>query len=261
MKKRLVQQFKDYVKTFIRPDNLIIYPDLAEKPAGSRVVVFSPHFDDDVIGCGGTLLKHVLAGDSVTVIYFTDGREGDPSMADKQVLEEVRKKEADNATRLLGISRLIFLDQPESQLKTTDALVKRLKDIIIELKPDLLYIPSFLDNHIDHFETNRILFNLHKECQMSLNIAAYEVWTPILPNTVVDISPLIDKKELALRQYHSQLRQVDYVQTTLALNKYRSAFHLKGQGYAEAFLVVPIREYTDLMTKLRIPGRLFISRK
>ena len=67
MKKRLVQQLKDYVKTFIRPDNLIVYPELVDKPAGSRVVVFSPHFDDDVIGCGGTLLKHVLAGDSVHI--------------------------------------------------------------------------------------------------------------------------------------------------------------------------------------------------
>ena len=41
-----------------------------------RVLVISPHPDDDVIGCGGTLRRHVLDGDEVRVIYLTSGERG-----------------------------------------------------------------------------------------------------------------------------------------------------------------------------------------
>lgn len=261
MKKRLSQQLRDYVKAFIRPDNLIIYPELMEKPPGCRAVVLSPHFDDEVIGCGGTLNKHVQAGESVSVIYLTDGREGDPSCSDKNLVAEARKEEARRATKILGVQDLVFLDEPETELRATDALVGKLGGILNDMKPDLLYIPSFLDNHIDHFEANRILLRLRKRLSFPCNVAAYEVWTPLLPNTLVDITSVAQTKELALRQYVTQLRQVDYVGTTLALNRYRSATHLRGQGHAEAYLVIPLREYAALMEGLGIPGRVFINRR
>lgn len=260
MKKRLKQQLKDYIKTYIRPDNLIIYPDLIERPQGSRVVVLSPHFDDDVIGCGGTLRKHVKAGDTVTVIYLTDGRQGDPSFADKNLLSETRKEEAKKATALLGVQDLVFLDEPETKLRAAAGLLKKLGNIISEKKPDLLYIPSFLDNHIDHFEANRIVQQLSRRISLSCTVAAYEVWTPLMPNTMVDITAVAPEKEAALKQYGTQLKQVDYLSTTLALNRYRAGVHLRGKGYAEAFLVMPLKEYVRLMDDLRISERIFVNK-
>ena len=260
MNRLLVQQLREYVRTFIRPANLISNPQVIERPPGNRVIVLSPHFDDDVIGCGGTLHKHVIAGNKVIVIYMTDGREGDPSFADKGLLGEIRKEEARRATKLLGINHLIFLDEPETQLKSTTNLIKRLVPILKEFKPDLLYLPSVLDNHIDHFEINRILLDLSKRIEFNLNIAAYEVWTPLVPNIVVDVSDVVSKKEEALKQYETQNRQVDYVNATLALNRYRSIYNLRGQGYAEAFLFTSLVEYAHLMRKLRITKRLFINR-
>ena len=38
-----------------------------------KVLVLAPHMDDEVIGCGGSLIKHNEAGDSIDVIYFTNG--------------------------------------------------------------------------------------------------------------------------------------------------------------------------------------------
>jgi LmbE family N-acetylglucosaminyl deacetylase len=230
------------------------------KPPGDRVVVLSPHFDDDVIGCGGTLYKHVSSGNTVSVIYLTDGKKGDPSFTDEDLLSDTRKEEARKATKILGIENLIFLDEPETKLRVTPVLIKKLEKIIREIKPDLLYIPSFLDNHIDHFEINRILLGLTKQLSLECNVAAYEVWTPLLPNMLVDITSVVKKKEDALKQYVTQLRQVDYASTTLALNRYRSAVNLKGHGYAEAFLFLTLREYADLMGELKISKRLFIGR-
>ncbi len=47
--------------------------DSGRLPSGSRVIVFSPHPDDDVISMGGTLGKLVRNGNDVSVAYMTNG--------------------------------------------------------------------------------------------------------------------------------------------------------------------------------------------
>lgn len=252
-------QIKDYVKSFLRPYNLIYIPKVVDKPEGKRIIVFSPHFDDDVIGCGGTLHKHVLAGDEVTIIYFTDGREGDPDNPDKNLVKTVRKEEARRATAILGIKNLEFLDEPETQLKTNKKLLKNLKDTFEKIRPELIYMPSFIENHIDHLEVNRIFFRLVKDLNIKFNVCAYEAWTPIPPNIIVDIGEVIEKKEQALKEYKSQIKYVDYFSTTLGLNKYRSAMNLKGRSFAEAFFYTTCKEYVKLLKELRLNKRIFLK--
>jgi LmbE family N-acetylglucosaminyl deacetylase len=260
IKDRLIfLQIKDYVKSFRRPHNLICRPKVVDKPEGKRILVLSPHFDDDVIGCGGTLYKHILSGDEVTIIYFTDGREGDPDFSNKRMLEAIRKEEARSATAILGIDDLIFLDEPETRLKVNKRLLEMLAGVFDRLSPDLVYLPSFIENHIDHLELNRIFFRLVRQSNMEFNVCAYEAWSPILPNIVVDIGQVIAKKEQALNEYKSQIRQVDYVNATLGLNRYRSAMNLHGRSYAEAFFFTTSKKYIDLMTKLRLDKRIFID--
>lgn len=258
LKNRLLYlQFKDYVKSFLRPHNLICAPKVLDKPQGKKIIVLSPHFDDDVIGCGGTLYKHVLSGADVKIIYFTDGREGDPDMDDKNKLMNIRKEEARNAAAILGINDLKFLDEPETRLKTSARLLETLADLFAESRPDLVYVPSFIENHIDHLELNRIFFRLVERMNGVFNVCAYEVWSPIFPNIIVDIGKVIEKKELAIREHKSQIRQVDYVNTTLALNRYRSAMNLHGRSYAEAFFFSTSKEYTALIKKLGLQRRIF----
>lgn len=261
MNRTLRIQVKDYIKSFFRPVNLMTIPDIVEKPKGNNVLVLSPHFDDDIFGCGGTLYKHALSGDRISIVYFTDGREGNPSISDKTVVEKMRKEEAKKATSILKISNLLFLDQPDSKLKPNSALIKKLDDILSMIKPDLIYIPSFLDNHIDHFELNRIFLHLSSVVDFNCNVCAYELWTPLLPNIVVDISQVISKKREAAEQYQSQIKQVDYVNTMLALNRYRSITVLKGQGYAEAFFYTSSEEYINILRNLQLERRSFIDRK
>ena len=49
----------------------ILYPE--DLPSGERVILFSPHPDDDVISMGGMLDKLVRNGNSVLVAYMTNG--------------------------------------------------------------------------------------------------------------------------------------------------------------------------------------------
>ena len=41
-----------------------------------KVLVISPHADDEAIGCAGAVLKLVAHGAGVTVLQLTDGRYG-----------------------------------------------------------------------------------------------------------------------------------------------------------------------------------------
>ncbi|MEQ1759697.1 MAG: PIG-L family deacetylase [Vicinamibacterales bacterium] len=259
IRRTLLRQIHDYVSTFIRPANLMSTPEVAPIPPGSRVLVLSPHFDDDVIGCGGALARHVAAGHTVTVVYLTDGREGDPSIPDKNQVSALRKDEARRATAILGITDLRYLDEPETKLRSHATLLERLGQIFGEVRPDLVYLPWFLDNHIDHFETNRILFDLAPRLDQTITVAAYEVWMPMVPSMVIDITSVAALKERALTQYETQIRHVDYVATTMGLNKYRSSFRFKGQGFAEAFFVTSLADYVTKVRALNLPDRVFIS--
>jgi LmbE family N-acetylglucosaminyl deacetylase len=262
MDRILMHQIKDYLKSFLRPHNLLSIPQIVEKPFGENVLVLSPHFDDDIFGCGGTLYKHSLSGDQITIVYFTDGREGDPSVPDKALVEKRRKEEARTATALLGIANLVFLDQPDTKLKPTPPLIEKLAEVFTLTRPNLIYLPSFLDNHIDHLALNKIFLLLSAVVDViCCNICAYEIWTPLLPNIVVDITAVISQKRLAAEQYGSQIKQVDYVNTILALNRYRSITVLQGHGYAEAFLYTSAQEYINLLQSLHLERRIFIDRK
>jgi LmbE family N-acetylglucosaminyl deacetylase len=253
-----VTQLKDFIKTYFRPANLILTPRLVDRPPGNRVIVFSPHFDDDVIGCGGTLHKHARSGDELMIIYFTDGRQGDPTFQDKGQLMRKRKEEAIEATRILGIKRHLFLDEPETRLRPRKEIIHRLSGLLKDFEPNIIYLPFFLDNHIDHLEVNRIFMKLVKHLSIQPNIAAYEVWTPIQPNVIVDITEIAHVKMEALEKFKTQLPQVDYLNTTMALNRYRTISNMKGVGYAEGFLLSSWNDYIALLRDIRIDRKRFI---
>lgn len=70
----------------------------------NKVMVFAPHMDDEVIGCGGSILKHIGAGREVVVVFFTDGSNliSDKKIAD--MLKKNRKQEAEAVMSFLGIT-------------------------------------------------------------------------------------------------------------------------------------------------------------
>jgi len=210
----------------------VVYPKVIDVPEGSNILVLSPHPDDDVFGCGGTLYKHHLAGAGVTSVYMTDGRKGDPAFSEEEMTKK-RQTEAKKAARILGLDT-VFLNYRDQELKLNNATLKDIKNILRDIEPDLVYLPFFLDNHPDHFETNTILLEACKEVRCDFGIFAYEIWTPIVPNRVVDVTPVIDTKKKAMDAHKTQLRINDYAQAILGLNMYRANFS-QIRGYAEAF--------------------------
>ncbi len=216
-----------------------------ENLEGPNVLVLSPHPDDDVFGCGGTLAKHKSQGHTVKIVYLCNGDKG-YDKTNKADIVEIRRREAIAAAGLLGIEpdALIFLNCPDEQLKPVESLIGPIRDLVGAFSPDLIYLPSFLDNHPDHWNTNLIL---QATGIKGVNIFAFEVWTPIIPNRLVDISAFAEQKCKAIQAHQSQLRQLDYQQAVFGLNQYRAKLYSKKKmDYAEAFLFMPVERYVGL---------------
>ena len=68
-----------------------------------------------------------------------------------------------------------------------------------------------------------------------LEALAYEIWAPIQPTHILNVTPVWELKLQAMRAYQSQIRYNDYTHKIGGLNAYRSIY-MPYAGYAEAFL-------------------------
>jgi LmbE family N-acetylglucosaminyl deacetylase len=229
---------------------------LVLEPKAVRIVVLAPHMDDEVIGCGGTLYKHFQKGGELTVVYMTDGRHGSSVVQnatgnERKILQrklvEQRKQEAQLAMQTLGVRESFFLDVEETRLTSTKEVQQRLRQILEAKQPELVYLPFFWEENLDHRETSKILLDATSNRHFQFECCGYEVWTPLFSNCLVDISDVIDVKKTALQHYRSQLAGKDYVHTSLGLNAYRSSALSDNQGgFAEAFFFASLQEYRRL---------------
>jgi LmbE family N-acetylglucosaminyl deacetylase len=251
--KRLSKRALPYLKSYGILKANKHSPALIWEPEGKKIIVLSPHMDDEVLGCGGTLFQHILKGAEVTVVYLTDGATGgmlpenSTDGKEKVGLVEVRKQEARLATKTLGIQTCIFLDFAEGHLESNSKIQDELRKIISSIRPDLVYLPSFLEEHPDHRVVTEILLSASEKIDCQFYCCLYEVWTPIFPNCLVNISKVIQIKKSAIECYKSQLCENNYLHSFLGLNAYRAlALATANCDFAEAFFRVPLTDYKAL---------------
>jgi LmbE family N-acetylglucosaminyl deacetylase len=231
------------------------------QPESGKIAVLAPHMDDEVLGCGGTIVRHVHAGADVSVIFLTDGRYGsnahaaltEPERARRQrELVDTRKEEARQAAEILGVKSTHFLDAEDGRLRADSLAPQRLKAILDRERPQIVYLPFFLENHVDHCAVSDVLMAAAAGATYDFECRCYEVWTPLFPNIVVEIDATIELKKRALQCYKSQLAHMDYVHTGIALNAYRSsAIGCKTARFVEAFYSLPFAEYRRLHRLVR----------
>ena len=103
-----------------------------------NVLVVAAHPDDEVLGCGGTILRHVEDGDNVKVLIMAEGRDGDGL-----------RQAAINANRFMG-STVEFLRLPDQKMDTVPFL-----DIVQSIEQytdgiDIVYTHFGGDLNLDH---------------------------------------------------------------------------------------------------------------
>lgn len=227
---------------------LILKPNFT----GKNVLVLSPHPDDDIFGLGGTLAQ-ITKTTAVTVAYFCDGSGGivetknQRGNRDKDLIS-IRRKEVEEAGKILGVKEQVFFGYPDGKLASGENAHRALTDLIKRVKPDIIFIPSFLDNHPDHRAANEILINTLSSKEIAtekIMIWAYEVWTPIWPNRIVNITSAVETKKQAITAQKSQLEARNYGEAILGLNQYRAEMN-NFAGFAEGFFASTPEIYKKL---------------
>jgi N-acetylglucosamine malate deacetylase 1 len=216
-----------------------------------RVMVFSPHPDDDWIGCGGSMAKHKKDGSEITIVYMTSGDAGSLNYS-KEDLAAIREKEARAASEVLGTKDMLFLRNPDGYLEYNRANLINLINLIRAKEPEVVYIPHKDDAHKDHKVTNELVMEAigrasgpwFQECEGKPwsvgKVLAYEVWTPLTNFSYVeDISDFIDIKVAALGKHESQIADIRYDEAVKSLNRYRGVMSGKGK-YCEVFQVLKV---------------------
>lgn len=232
---------------------------LVWEPGAERVMVIAPHMDDETIGCGGAIARHAQAGARIHVVFLTDGRHGSSKLqrltgearrSAEQKLVETRKQEAGRALAKLGVGSVTFLDVEDGRLAEDQSAAGRLRELLQAAQPEVVYLPSYVEQHADHFAANRVLLEAARDSGLKFQCMAYEVWTPLFPNCLVKIDDVVDLKKSALSEYVSQLADQDYLHIGLALNAYRSAGFADHYGrYAEAYFAMPVDDYRRMFAE------------
>jgi LmbE family N-acetylglucosaminyl deacetylase len=211
-------------------------PALVKTPGPGPVLLLAPHPDDEVLGAGGTLRKHVAAGDEVSVAFVTDGRRGGRSRRAPGDIAQVRMQEARAACARLGVHACDFLGAADGTFEPDGALAAAVRDLVARRRPRLLYVPGFEERHRDHLLTSALAAQAWLDTGGDWTVCAYEVWTPLRPNCVVDVTAHMDDKRAAMLCHASQLERLDYTGAMEGLARYRAALApLPHVRFAEAF--------------------------
>lgn len=212
-----------------------------------RVLIVSPHPDDETLGAGGTAAKLAAAGSEVSVLTVSGHL---PPLYSRDAYETT-VREALSAFDVLGVSWHRFLEIPATMIgqEPVHRLNQQISTAIAELAPEIVLCP-YPDRHIDH----RLIFESVMVAARPVGagagieiLAAYETlsethWNAphiepnFVPNWVVDVSDFIDRKLDALRCYASQISDFPSsrsIEAVDALAKFRGsqAGFAAGEGF------------------------------
>jgi LmbE family N-acetylglucosaminyl deacetylase len=218
-------------------------PVLLPGPPAGPVLVVAPHPDDEVIGPGGALARHVDAGHDVTVLLLTSGG---ATAAGGRDVTAAREAESRRALAHLGgriglrLARLPDGDLAGHREAVVDAIGRHAAGAAC------VYAPSLLDPHPDHVVAARAV--AATELPDDVLVLGYEVWAPGPVTALLDVTDVFARKQAALAEYHVALRTVDYVRSASGLAAYRSVGGmLGGRGFAEGFTALPLGELRGLL--------------
>lgn len=206
---------------------------------GDRILVMAPHPDDETLGCAGSLMRHVERGDKVKILFLTDGRGGDfEGLYDTSDYIQLREKEAANACQILGIEEFRFLRFSDRKLGHDSSHVDIIKNEITIFNPNSIYVTSPLEINPDHRAAASLVWQATHDLELTGQIVFYEISTPMQPNLLVDITEFKERKMLAASCYSSQMKQINYLDIALSMNKLRTLTVSGSSEFAEGYFVV-----------------------
>lgn len=178
------------------------------------ILVFAAHPDDAELGCSGTIISQIAKGKKVGIIDFTRGELG--TRGD----EETRKKEAVEASKIMGISVRENLAFADGFFKNDKEHLLKLISVIRKYQPDIVLANTTDDRHPDHARGAQLANDACFYSGLKKIITKYkgekqEAWRPsrlfhyiqsnyIKPDFLVDITDVWEQKLEAIKAFKTQ---------------------------------------------------------
>jgi N-acetylglucosamine malate deacetylase 1 len=219
-----------------------------------KVLVVAAHPDDETLGCGGTVARHIAYGDDVKVVFLTDGV-GARAVGRHCAEEEGKRRSATEvAMEILGVGDFCNFDFPDNSLDALPrlALIQKLEAECLGFTPNIVYTHHGGDLNIDHRRAvEAVLATWRPQPEVSVHaIYSFEVlsstgWAgassvaPFVPNHFVDISgPFLDLKLRAIDGYELEMRQFPHARSRDAVRALAMTRGAQvGVSAAEAFCI------------------------
>lgn len=218
-----------------------------------RILVVAAHPDDEVLGCGGTVVRHADEGDEVRVLFLSDGV-GARGISRNAPAFQARELAAHAAAVTLGVRKVQFLGLPDNRLDSIDLLdiVKPIEHIVQEFRPSVIYTHHGGDLNVDHrifhkalltacrpqpgASVSRILFF---ETPSSTEWADPSFGPAFCPNCFVGIAEQMSRKMAALHHYEGEMRPFPHARSLESIEALaRTRGCTAGLPAAEAFVIL-----------------------
>ncbi|MDR9791844.1 PIG-L family deacetylase [Aeribacillus pallidus] len=217
-----------------------------------KVIIVTPHPDDETLGCGGAILRHKKEGDQVCWLIVTKmGDEFELSRRTK------RNEEIEQVKEMYGFDEVFQLNFDAGTLDFIPLgnIINEISQCFNRFQPNIVYLPYRSDIHSDH----KIVFDATVACTKWFRypfvnkVLVYETLSEsdftinpdsnhFRPNVFVDIAPYLEKKIEIMKVYESELSEHPFPRSLRAI---KSLAYLRGAaaGYeaAEAFMLLKER--------------------
>lgn len=215
----------------------------------NKILAIVAHPDDEIIGVGGTLRKHIKKGDEVEVLILGDGKtsRNDKYMPLNNDSKNQYLQETKNALRYLGISKFYNEYLPDNRFDSLVLLdiVKLITTYIERINPTIIYTHHTGDLNIDHQLTSESIIiatrpiqnkNLEElrlfETLSSTEMTGSRATYSFIPNLFINIDNEIDDKINALKCYKSEINEFPHPRSLKAIEFNARVWGAKNNQYA-----------------------------
>lgn len=216
----------------------------------NKILIIAAHPDDEILGVGGTILKHIKNGNEASILILGEGE----TSRDSGVNIKKRERQAKKAAKLLGAKNLFLETLPDNKFDSIPLLeiVKEVEGVINKVRPNIIYTHHSYDLNIDHRLTFQAVLTacrpqpgffvkkiLTFETPSSTEWQVKKRKEIFCPTEYNDITDFIDKKIEVLKVYKNELKKPPHsrsIKGVRILAQYRGVE--VGYKYAEAFQVI-----------------------
>jgi len=194
-----------------------------ELPKNKKIVVFSPHPDDDVISMGATIIKLIKNKNKVSCVYLTPSPKG--VLGDILVEEKIkiRENEAIEACKIIGSKPIFsYLARNEEKIDLSNDNINKILNVLKTERPDIVALNHKEDMHPTHRMCSRLILKALEKFHV-VKKWFWEEWTPIQnPNCFIFFDEnIMNVKIKAIRAHKSQIKRARFDLATKSLNLYR----------------------------------------